>query len=180
MDAFFLGFEPDRPRLMHRIPTGLRKTVTVCCAIAVFIVCAEFIPYGAAWSLPAMIALNVTFRLIRRRRENRPPVKSVPDVKDRTTAEIGEAWMLTSLLLSRSPSPSDRLHLCHVRDAYLCELAERDPDGFERWVTDSLAGTESRPDAYIRAGTGAEAAEQNSWRRVLRHPLSRSNTRVRD
>ncbi|HVX47690.1 MAG TPA: hypothetical protein VHC49_27625 [Mycobacteriales bacterium] len=139
--------------------------------VTVLVLCTEFAPYGGLWSIPALIGLVAVFRMMRRRGR----AGTVPDTRDRTTAEIGEAWILTSLLLARSPSRSDRLHLCQVRDAYLSALSERDPEGFQRWVTDSLAGIDCRPDCYIRAETRTDDAGVNSWPRILWQHVSRGH-----
>jgi hypothetical protein len=137
-----------------------------------YVLLAVFVPYATFWFPPALVA-GIAVALMLRRRGARRAETAPTDLQGRTTTEIGEAWMLTSLLLRQGPSRSDRLHLCRVRDAYLEELSLRDPDGFQQWVEDSLSGKRCRPDTYIRRETRNEP-EAAQWRRMLRHHLART------
>lgn len=171
MDAPFPFF---RSSGTGRRPLVRNPSMIVLCLAAAFLcylVVAVYLPYGAAWYPPAVLATAALGFTVRRRRERRVR-DDEPDLKDRTTSEIGEAWVLTNLLLRRSPSTADRMHLCRVRDAYLQEFQLRDPEGFQRWIDDSLAGRRCRPDTYIRRET-REEDDAVQWRKALRQYVSR-------
>ena len=76
--------------------------------------------------------------------------------RDFSTVELCEAWQQT-FVAGGTVSPPQAMRLLVVRQAFLDELARRNPAGLEAWMA-SLTPVHAAPTAFFAAGPDTQAA----------------------
>ena len=74
-----------------------------------------------------------------------------------TTLELCLAWQQTFTITTGPPGPTQAMRLLIVRQAFLDELARRNPAGLDAWLS-SPSPVHAAPTAYFAAGPDAQAA----------------------
>jgi hypothetical protein len=74
-----------------------------------------------------------------------------------TTLELCLAWQHSFTITGATPEPDRAMRLLVVRQAFLDELARRDPVGLEAWMS-SPTPVHVAPTAYFAAGPDTQAA----------------------
>lgn len=81
-----------------------------------------------------------------------------------STAELCHAWRVSYLLLNGTRSPEQLEDAAELRRRYLDELADRDPEGFRRWLDDG-ARAAGDPSHYVNpSGRLDRDEDQAAWR----------------
>jgi hypothetical protein len=87
------------------------------------------------------------------------PAEPLSPVPQLSTRALGQEWLRTATLLTGRLDPSVRAALVRRRQEVLDELEQRDPDGFNRWLTGGpVPGSD--PADYVQGGriAGTDAA----------------------
>ena len=74
-----------------------------------------------------------------------------------TTLELCLAWQQTFTITTDAPGPTHAMRLLIVRQAFLDELARRDPAGLDAWLA-SLSPVHDAPTAFFTSGPETQAA----------------------
>ena len=74
-----------------------------------------------------------------------------------STLELCLAWQQTFTVVGRTRGPAEVMRLLVVRQAFLDELARRDPAGLDAWMA-SQRPVHDAPTAFFAAGPDAQAA----------------------